>query len=353
MGNVKRFAAVNTKIKALKGNMLTNEDYVNLLKQGSVTGVGQYLKEYTSYNEVLKGVDVSVIHRDDLELTLNKYMILILEKLLHYFEGEYKKLYKTILTRYVIEDIKLYIRALIRNEELNLIAKQTLYIKKCQNIDENQLSQSKTIDELVENLKGTPYYQALRPFLNDDKDKLIFYMEMSLDRLYFNLLYNQIQKLEKNDKKFIIEILGKNIDLLNIEWMYRGLKYYFLSPEEIINYTLEGGYDLNYRKIKDICYSRDENEFIEKILKTRYAFLFDNKDTIDLFMERRIKRYLYYELLRFYKKGKMDIIQSITYIHLLEYEIRDIVSIIEASRYKLNKNEAKKYLVRNIKGSDG
>jgi V/A-type H+-transporting ATPase subunit C len=40
------------------------------------------------------------------------------------------------------------------------------------------------------------------------------------------------------------------------------------------------------------------------------------------------------------------------YIHLLEYEIRDIISILEAKRYGLTLEQTKEYLVRKIEGSD-
>ncbi len=177
-------------------------------------------------------------------------------------------------------------------------------------------------------------------------------MEMVLDRLYFTSLYNQIGKLDKHDECVQKELLGKNIDLLNLEWIYRGLKFYKLSPEELINYTLIGGYMLKYNDIKNLCYSKDEKELIDRMINSSYGFLFDNKDTLDLFMERRIERYLYFQFLSYYRKGRMDITQSIAYMHILEYEMRDIISIIEAIRYNLDKNQAKRYLVRRIKGSE-
>jgi len=69
-------------------------------------------------------------------------------------------------------------------------------------------------------------------------------------------------------------------------------------------------------------------------------------------MERRTERYLYYQFANSFKKGKLDIASTMAYIHLLEYEVRDIISILEAKRYELSLNEAKEFLVRKIEGSD-
>lgn len=181
---------------------------------------------------------------------------------------------------------------------------------------------------------------------------MLFYVEMSLDKLYFRLLYEQTGKLDKKDEAAFRELLGKNIDLFNLEWIYRGIKFFKLSPEELINYTLMNGYSLSYKTLKELCYSKNENELISTMIDTRYGFLFDNHDTLDLLMERRIERYLYFQFLDYYRKEKLGIITALAYIHLLEFEIRDIVAITEAIRYGLNKGDINKYLIKRIEGSD-
>lgn len=352
MGGVRRFAAVNTKIKALKGRMLRNQDYIELLSKKSVEEVANYLKSSTSYRRILDSKNVDDIHRSELELILKKNIVLQYEKLLHYFTDEYRKLFRILFMRYEIEDLKLYIRALARGEDPKALDDLILYSGVYSTVDYKLLGDTKDIETFIRNLKGTIYYNILGPYEKEDSGKLTFYMEMVLDRNYFKALYEQILKLKKHDQIILKELLGKNIDLLNLEWIYRGLKFYKLSPEELINYTLIGGYNLRYDEVKSLCYTKDETELIVKMVDSKYGFLFDDKDTLDLFMERRIERFLFFQFLNYYKKGQMDITQSIAYMHLLEYEMRDIISITEAIRYDLKKEEAKKYLIRRIEGSD-
>lgn len=352
MDKVKRYAAINTKIRMLKGKMLTEEDYTRLISKKSVAEIADYLKRNTSYIQVLRGINAESIHRGQLELLIKKYIILQFEKLLHFFNGEYRKLFRILFMRYEVEDLKLYIRALTRGENLEAIKDLVLYLGGYSIVDHELLITSKNINELIKNLEGTIYYDTLKPYQDEKGSKLTFYMEMNLDILYFTKLNEQAKKLDPKDEKILKELLGKNIDLLNLEWIYRGLKFYSLSPEELINYTLSGGEALNYSNIKSLCYSKDENELIEKMINSRYGFLFDNKDTLDLFMERRIERYLYFQFLGYYRKERMNITQSIAYMHLLEYQTRDIISITEAKRYDLDKGQVKSYLVRRIKGSD-
>jgi V/A-type H+-transporting ATPase subunit C len=42
----------------------------------------------------------------------------------------------------------------------------------------------------------------------------------------------------------------------------------------------------------------------------------------------------------------MNIIESMVYMHQVEYEVRDLFTIFEAKRYGFDKSETMKYLVR-------
>lgn len=352
MDSIKQFAAINAKVQVLKGRMLTEEDYIKIISKNSVPEIADYLKRNTSYKSVLKNEDTNVIHRGKLEFILKKYIVLQFEKILHYFTGGYRKLFKIMFMRYEIEDLKLYIRALSRGENLEEVKDLVLYSGIYSTVDHKKLITSENIEEFIKHLEGTIYYNSIKPYLSEKGSKLTFYIEMNLDRLYFTKLYEQVEKLDKKNRNILRELLGKNIDLLNLEWIYRGLKFYKLSSEELINYTLIGGYSLKFNEIKNLCYSKDEKQLINRMIDSRYGFLFHHKDTLDLFMERRIERYLYFQFLGYYRKGQIDITQTIAYVHLLEYEVRDIISITETIRYDLDKNQVKSYLVRRIKGRD-
>lgn len=351
MGNERRFAAINTKIRVLNGNLLTDEDFINLFKCKSIEELASYLRENTNYEVILKEVNINNIHRRELEQLIKAYVLFQYEKLLHYFNGEYKKLFRSIFMRYEIEDLKLYLRVLSKGEDIEKLVNHTVYPAKFRVLNYEKLSSSKDIEEFVENLSGTIYYEILKPYLRKEDRRLLFYMEMNLDRFYFQTIKKQGLKLDKLDSKMFEDFLGKNIDLLNLEWIYRGIKYYKLLPEELINYTIEGGYKYNFKDIREFCYL-EEDKFIEKVLNSKYNFLFDTQQDVDLFMERRIERYIYFQFIELYRKGKMDITVAMAYIHLLEYEMRDLYSTIEAIRYGLDLNEGKKYLVRKIEGSE-
>lgn len=347
MSNERRFAAVNTKIRVLASNSLTDNDYINLIKKETVESQINYLRENTIYALALK--DINTIQ--EAEIQLKKYMLTEFEKLKFFFTDDYKAFFKAILMRYEVEDLKLYLRVLQRKEDLRKISDSVLVTQSYSTIDFDNLRTASNLSDVIEKLKETPYYKALNPYKEEETSKILFYMEMNLDRLYFTNLKEKSKKLSPEDNRIFSKILGRNIDLLNIEWIYRGIKYYKLIPEELINFTLPNGFEFNYQKIKEMCYSSEE-ELKKIVLKTPYKFLFDSEKDIDLYMERRIERYIYFEFLKDYRKAKLDLTLTMAFIHLLEYEIKDIISILEAKRYELGIGQTKEYLVRKIEGSD-
>lgn len=348
MDRTARFAAINTKVRALEGKFLSNEDYVNLLSQKSVSGIADYLKHNTSYSESLRNIDENGIHRIELENMVKATLISSLEKITHFFQDDYKRFYRALFIRYEIEDLKSILRVIKMQEDNKALKKSYVFLGRYSKMNVDALLSSKNYNEFITNLKGTIYYDYLRPISEMAGDISIFDIAMVLDLAYFDLFYKSLKLIDKPDRNIVENIQGANVDLLNLQWIYRGLKFYDLSREVLFNYTIAYGREFSRDDIKNLCYSRNLDEYQKKILNTKYSFLFDQENTKDVFMERRILRYQYFNLKRLKTRGGMDIGQSIVYSLLKEYEIRDIVSIIESIRYEMPVEEAKKFMIRKL-----
>lgn len=348
MDRTVRFAAANTKVRALEGKFLGNEDYINLLSQKSVAGVTSYLKNNTSYSDSLRDIDENEIHRVELENILKSTLISNLEKITFFLHDNYLKFYRVLFARYEIEDLKAILRAIKAQEDNKALRNSYVFLGKYSKLNVDALLSSSDFIEFIENLKGTVYYDYLRPLIDMAGDISLFNIIMVLDLAFFDLFYKSLSSIDKYDRTIIEDIQGTNVDLLNLQWIYRGLKFYDLSAEELFNYTIAYGKEFSRKDIKDLCYSKNLDEFQNKILNTKYSFLFDQENTKDVFMERRIMRYQYFNLKRIKIRGNVDLSQPIVYSLLREYEIRDIISIIESIRYKMPVEEIKKFMIRKL-----
>jgi len=158
----------------------------------------------------------------------------------------------------------------------------------------------------------------------------------------YKVLLEKSENLKTEDKKAIKELLGLRIDLLNIQWIYRAKKYYDISPEEILIYSLEGGNSIGFNRLKKLCYANQE-EF--KKLTNDYLRYDIYKDVNDADINVVINSYM----LSYLKKNSYNNRgMALSFIYLLSIITNDLTSIIEGIKYKVPKEKLKGYLAYKI-----
>lgn len=344
MGSIVRFAAISTKVKALEGKFLSEEQYIKLIEKKTYLEAIRYLKEETHYSSMFNNFNIEEIHRRQLEIMLKKNYIKNIQKIRHYFNGEYKKLLNILFMRYVIEDLKIILRCKYterRNDEIY----QLLCADGPENhFDYRKLVESKDVQDFVENLNGTLFYKYLHPLVSKTKEEGLFRMETVMDFVYFSSLRKIEHKIDPEDKKILSEMIGIYCDLLNLQWIIRGKLYYKLSPEVLFNYVIYDGFKLHREDAKRFCYAKDENEILEQISKLPYKSVFSESNILSEMTERNILAYLRKYFNSHKRLNKMNVASVVAYLELSYLELRDIISIIENIRYGAGEEEAKKFI---------
>ena len=346
MDKVITYAAVNAKIRALEKDFLKREDYLNMIRKKSVVDVARYLKENTSYGKLLREINIDNISRRDLEDILKNNMIKNMDKLIYYFRDDYKEFIRSLYIKYEIEDLKILSRSIFNGKELETIEKPLSFLGKYSRVSPKSLFKSRTIRDLIYSLEGSEFFEFLIPLVDGRRENL-FRFEMTLDMGYFSIIQSRKLKISREDRKILKKWEGLLADLYNIQWVYRGKKFYSLSPEELLNYTINFGDKLTFRERKAMCYAKNLEELYKMIANTIYGFLFKKEEMYrDIYMERRINRFIYYKLKALDRQFSLSIIQTIDFVWSFEFEIRDIISILEAIRYDTPSEEARKFLVK-------
>ncbi len=346
MDKVITYAAVNAKIRALEKDFLKRDDYLNMIQKKSVVDVARYLKDNTSYGKLLREINIDNISRRDLEDILKNNMIKNMDKLVYYFRDDYKEFIRSLYIKYEIEDLKILSRSIFNGKELETIEKPLSFLGKYSRISPKSLFKSRTIRDLIYSLEGSEFFEFLIPLVDGRRENL-FRFEMALDMGYFSIIQSRKLKISREDRKILKKWEGLLADLYNIQWVYRGKKFYSLSPEELLNYTINFGDKLTFRERKAMCYAKNLEELYKMIANTIYGFLFKKEEMYrDIYMERRINRFIYYKLKALDRQFSLSIIQTIDFVWSFEFEIRDIISILEAIRYDTPSEEARKFLVK-------
>lgn len=327
MSNARVHRAPNTKIKVIMGNMLNVMDYKQLSSMDNLNDFTTYLARNTHYAAAIP-VDCDY---DSIELKIKEHMLAYFDKLYYYYIDEYREFFLSVMMRYQVENIKLCLRAVVRGEDSSTVYKQRIHFKTYPLIDCNRLDNVDDVGEFIDRLADTKYHDVLKRYTNEDPSKMLFYMEMALDRLYFEQVYESMIKLDKRDRNLNLELYGINVDLLNIQWIYRGRKYFGISAEELFNFTLNNGFRYNYKQLKEFCYM-ELDSFKLIISQGAYKSMFEGQEFLT---ERNMEHYLFNLLDEYGRRGSGTILVFIVFMFKMEYEMRDLFTIMEGIQYKI------------------
>jgi len=157
----------------------------------------------------------------------------------------------------------------------------------------------------------------------------------ALDGKTMKLLFDKT----KGNKK-LRDIVGTEIDILNLQWIYRSKKYFMYDDNEIENILIPVRFRLTPKVMKELIETDDERIY-NRIQETEYKEIVKNENSIYLDCDR----FLYKKNLKYFRKSNLDFVIVICYFNLLGFEIKNIINIIESIRYKSNKEELQNTII--------
>jgi len=343
-----QYPAVNAKLKALSSKMLMENDFRNLVELDSVQEAFNYLYSNTYYQEYLEEFSGKEIHRRQLELKLKKSIVLSEDFLKKYLSSNLKDFIIHYFKKFEIEDLKIILRTILLENDEDYLSDNLTYIARNKDINFENLIQASSYNDLQTALKDVYYSEVLNEFADQyQKNKNLFPIEMTLDFYYFSELDKLSSKLSNNDQKYVKEVVGTQIDLLNIQWIYRIKKYYDLSSGEILQYIIPFYYKVKKFELKKMSQVENTEELIKYISYEPYKSLLEKaaKDEHIVF-ERFFLNYIYKKLQANKRKSFFSISNILAYLYIREYELRDIITVIEGIRYSLPQSQIKNFLIR-------
>ncbi len=326
-----KYPSINAKLKGMYAKRLKNDDLQDLAKQNNLKSAVAILKNKSSSLKVLS----EDADREQIEKVLNGEIIYDIEKIVKYLDKNDTQIFNLLISKYEIRCIKRAIKLLYSKNEYDENIKiwtDTIFT------DLKGLESIKSIDEFLKIINNTKYKKILKKyFVNKDTEYSIFEIENELDKMYLKSIYNSAGN-NKNLKKMI----GAKIDFTNILWIYRMKKYYNFSEDKIEKSIIDINYALKKNQILSLVKAKNIEELNEILKKTVYS----NIATDDIYeLECNMKKYLHGLYIKNFKSNLLSINCIYSYLNLVELENKDIISIIEAVRYGINKERLLKKLI--------
>lgn len=343
MGNLLKYSGIVTKLRAMEAKLLKPENFEEIANLHSVPEVVTYLKENSSYTFVLENLDESRLHRGDIEKILIEQLYHDYAKIYRFCGLEQRKFLMLYVKRYETDLINYCLRIVINHyaEPFDLNYKKDFFDKYTQ-ISIDKLITSRTTDELIENLKGTEYYEPLKK-LKDSPSVTLFDYDLALNQYYFSTMWKKRKKiLKKKELELYTRDCGSKIDLLNVRWIYRAKKYYNMNPADIYSLLVPIHYKISTDLIKEIVEAPGLDELEAALNKTSYARHYDFNQQLTI--EQMYTECLYHLYKMDRRQNPYSIAAINTYLFMKEEELKRLTTAIECIRYSLTPGETLAYV---------
>lgn len=337
------YSGIITKIRAMEKNFLHKDDYEKIANVETISGFVAFLKNHPGYQQLFHDLDENVIHRGQAEGIFIYGLYRDFVKIYRFANIEQRKALDLRFFRYEVNVLKSCIQKL-NNEDIDVnLSLFTPFFAKHSNLNVSAIASSRTMEEYINNLKGTEYYPIFSKVQNSNNTTFFDY-EMCLDIYYFMKIWKLKDKLLSGDNlKAVTNTLGTEIDLLNIMWQYRFKNYYDVPASNAYSILIPINYKLKKDQLNKLIETVSVDDFINVLKHTHYA---DFSSALqDNTMEFKFEQML----LKIYEDNIIKFPESMApiyyYLHRKETEIKQLTTTIECIRYKLEPQDTLKYVL--------
>lgn len=344
MNNLLSYSGITTKVKAMEANFISKNDYQRIANLESTADFIALLKNHPGYSGIFIGMDEHDIHRGQAEKILDNGLYLDFAKIYRFATLDQRKYLDLIFFRYEVHVLKACIQLIYNEEDFYDLFSFNSFFTNHSKINVKALAASHSMEEYINNLKGTEYH-SLFVLLQNTNHVTSFDYEMQLDIYYFKKAWKLKDKQLKGDSlKAMTHSLGSEIDLLNIMWLYRSKKYYDIHSSDSYAYVIPVNYKLTKAQLAKLMETSSLNEYIA-ILKTTYYEKFSTT-LVDGSIEIAYKKIIS----KINQDNKSDYPSSMApinnYLFQKQVEVNRLTTALECIRYKLEPQDTLRYVLQ-------
>ena len=344
MGELLAYSGTATKIRAMHSHLFTNEEYEELAHLSTVTDALVYIKQHPGYDNVFLGREESTLHRGEIERMLTNSIYMAFQKIYRFASIRQRKFLSMYFQRYELVVLKNCMRSIFDHRlfDLDLTIFEKFFDQHSK-IDISSLASCETMEEFIQSLKDSAYYDCLLK-VHEQRSPTLWDYEMALDLYYFTSFWKEKDHLLKGKPlKILTEAYGTKMDLLNIDWIYRSKHFFQMSESEIYAILIPINYHLKKEDIKRLVEASDTKTFQEALAKTYYALRYPGYEIQSMqTMYSTIRQKVQRDNAR---KNPYSLAVIISYLFEKEHEVARLTTALECIRYGIPPSETLKYII--------
>lgn len=335
--------ATVAKIHAIHGGMFTKENYHEMAGKRTVAEIAEYLKKSPRFKESLRDVDPNTVHRGLLEELLQKSNFDTYVRLCKFQRLDVKPFYNFLVQKIEVEQIITAANRINTKVNNDFFTNVPIYVKKHSKIDLIKLGMAKNFDELVEALKGTPYYKVLVKESVDEKGRVNYpRLEVDLFTFYYKRLLEYVDdNFSPSDSENLRKIILTEIDIINITSAYRLKAFFNCSSEQIKSRQLPFT-RIGKRRMNSYYEKESPDEMLEALTKTVYGKNgLGNAEYIEINVQAVLCNFMRHIIAR----SSSAPVVIYAFMKLCDIEVKNTIHIIEGVRYDIDPSEIENNMI--------
>ena len=362
--------ALSTKARVRRSELLSSKDFRALLEQPSVSAVAASL-DATPYGKALEGLSLNDVRRTELEFRLETSLLRDALAFRSYMGAGCRRLLDLWLQAYDIEFFKDHFRRRFGADPTAAQEEERMFGLfpdfRSTLLDRNALLAARTTGAMLASIRDERLRAALKETLpvkddgtevsGEDACRVSFALGMALDRYYFDSLYGAVLPVGGLEGRLLARLVGVRVDLVNLYWIYRCRRFFGLSPEQALATVTRSRYRADFDLLSRVAFS--ELSAWDGVLEgTPYAGLFRSDEADPSLREAEVELHLCRTLRRvageMFRSGAPGWHNVGAYLMLKGFEVRDLITVIEAVRYDYDRRRVGRLLILNdLAGGEG
>lgn len=347
MAGASTYGVVNVKVRSAKAELLSSADIFKLTSCNDVKTIALHLQE-TIYDKYLVGIDPQTITSQELIRKIRQRIHEKFNVIHNNLQNQNQAFIDLIFSWYELINLKSVLRGINSSSNWETVQPLLFPLGKFERLPFDMMVASGSIEQAILLLKNSKYYATLMAarhrFLEEES---LFPIEVLLDLEYWQKVWLEINKLPVVDQKTVRPIISRIIERNDLLWAARYRHFFHLKESEIINYTLGIGTKVNDSMIRQIAQGRNLGDLIREIypnLAEKVPTTVGEGEQLSLW-EVELTREIAQLCKSAFWAQPFSLGPSLAYLLLLEYEMQDLVLLIEVKALDVTKTNYRPYLI--------
>jgi len=352
---VSGYAAISARVRAMYADLLEPQDINRLCDLPDLPSLIGALKD-TAYGKYFSGLKDNELTSRQAILQIRNRLAATYSSVVQQAPEQTRSLVRQLFRYFEVGNLKAILRSIqtvsswkSEIEPWDRVREVLFPLGSFSALPAQAMVEAGSVVAAVELLKGTPYETimsfAMKRFTVEQN---LFPLEVALDLDYWRHLWAEAKRLRGKDREMGGKLIGSLLDMNNLMWVIRYKIYHNLSEEELINYTLPFGFRVKDEDIRSIAAGADIASIVTRVYPSipDVSSLLDHPESGLPKLEYLLKQQTMRQCTSAFSGDPFHIGLPLAYLLLSDFEIQDLVVLIEAKSSNLKDEEFRPLLLK-------